>query len=92
MAQAIMNAGMQLPRKLESRKFENIFLCPWVLRVSGEEDFPTLLGIKPLMASPAANSATPHQHSFKIHKGRRAFHRHHHMSTLGIVVLIVAIA
>jgi cardiolipin synthase A/B len=58
----------------------------------GEEDFPTLPGIKPRMSLPAANPATPHQHSFKVHKGRRVVHRHHHMSTLGVVVLIVAIA
>src|SRR5579885_1690656 len=44
------------------------------------------------MALPAANPATPHQRSFNVHKGRRILHRHHHMSTLGIVVLIVAIA
>src|SRR5690348_11809754 len=54
--------------------------------------FPTLPGIKARMALPAANPATPHQHSFKLHKGRRVVHRHHHMSTLGVVVLIVAIA
>src|SRR5690349_24290218 len=44
------------------------------------------------MSLPAANPATPQQRSFKVHKGRRGFHRHHHMSTLGVAVLIVAIA
>src|SRR5690242_6479940 len=62
------------------------------LCLRGEEDFPTLDGIKPRMSLPAANPATPHQSSFRLHKGRRGFHRHHHMSTLGVVVLIVAIA
>jgi cardiolipin synthase A/B len=45
------------------------------------------------MALPAKNPATSKQPSgFKVHQGRRMFHRHHHMSTLGIVVLVVAIA
>ena len=71
--------------------FSNPFLRP--PRLPGKQSLLLWSASKLEMGLPALRSDSDQQRrSLKLHKNRRVFHRHHKMSTLAIIVTIVAIA